>query len=203
MGEFYYQFPVAGRSAAPRGIDTYRYRRTCITQDMYEAVMGTNPSNPRGASFPVNGIYCPEMEAFCKKVSEKTGRTVRLPTAAEWEYAARAGTSNPTFTEKHADQNASAGPGYTAGPLAVKSRKPNAWGLYDLCAGSWELMSDGTGQIDRMAATDPQHIPAGEGTSAKHDHMGKGNQNYPISEIEFLHPDNGKMLRFRVVVEIK
>ena len=176
-----------------------------VAQDIYEAVMGANPATVKGDKLPVNGIYCREMNTFCQKLSEKTGRKVRLPTAAEWEYAARAGTSNPTFAEKHAKQNSGATAGYSSPALPVKSKEPNAWGLYDLCGGSWELVSDGTGQIDRAAATDPRHIPPADkpdgDKNQRHDHMGKGNQNYPISEIEFLHPGDGKMLRFRVVVE--
>src|SRR5205814_351176 len=93
-----------------------------VTQEMWEAVMGSNPSTEKDAKLPVQNPKFADVELFCRRVSEKNGRKVRLPTDAEWEYAARVGTSNPPFAEKYRDQNSSGAQGFKA-PLPVRSKK--------------------------------------------------------------------------------
>jgi formylglycine-generating enzyme required for sulfatase activity len=175
-----------------------------ITQEIYEAVTGTNPSRFRGARLPVHHIDCVDMYRFCNLLSAKIGRKVRIPTNAEWEYAARSGTSNPTVEMKYRDQDSNAEPGYSAKPLPVKSRKPNAWGFYDMHSGFWERVSDGTQAFDTNDVVDPDHTPAEDRavppTRAKHGHVGKGQYGYPISEMEFIDSEPGEY-RFRIVVE--
>ena len=61
-----------------------------VTQEQYEAVMGKNPSNFKGATLPVETASWGDATKFCKKVSDKAGQTVRLATEAEWEFACRA-----------------------------------------------------------------------------------------------------------------
>ena len=65
---------------------------TPVTQAQYQAVMGANPSHFKGATNPVETVSWDDATEFCKRLSERAGRTVRLPTEAEWEYACRAGT---------------------------------------------------------------------------------------------------------------
>jgi len=64
-----------------------------VTQEQYQQVMGANRSQFKGASLPVETVSWSDAQEFCKKVSEKTGQTVRLATEAEWEFACRAGTA--------------------------------------------------------------------------------------------------------------
>lgn len=63
-----------------------------VTQEEYETVTGANPSDFKVVRNPVENISWDQAVAFCKKVSARTGRTVRLPTEAEWEAACRAGS---------------------------------------------------------------------------------------------------------------
>ena len=176
-----------------------------VTQEIYEAVMGSNPSTLKGPKLPVHMVGCPGMYKFCERLSAKTGRKVRVPTAAEWEYAARVGTSNPTFPQKYADQNSNANSKYHSPPLPVKSKKPNAWGFYDMHSGWWERVSDAP-VLDRHDTVDPTHIPPQDRKEAtrgrKHKHFGKGLWTYEISEVEYIDSTPGN-IRFRVVVEAK
>ncbi|MDF0556853.1 formylglycine-generating enzyme family protein [Kamptonema sp. UHCC 0994] len=68
-----------------------------VTQEQYEAVMGNNPSNFKGAKRPVEQVSWDDAVAFCQKLSQKTGKNYRLPSEAEWEYACRAGTKTPFY----------------------------------------------------------------------------------------------------------
>jgi hypothetical protein len=178
-----------------------------VTWEMYDAVMGakTPDTDPMftQAKAPAN-ISCANIYEFCRRLSENSGRKVRLPTAAEWDYAARVGTSNPTFAAKYADQASDA-----AKP--VKSRPPNAWGFYDMVSTGWERVSDGSDVIDRQDTVDPQHNPPEDSgkadRKAKHGHFAKGNPAYAVGEVEYIgsEPTPPKtypgIVRFRVVVE--
>jgi formylglycine-generating enzyme required for sulfatase activity len=205
MGEPYYQCPHWQEDPPHRVTLTRSFymSETPITQEIYEAVMGTNPSRLKGPKLPVHNVSCADVYKFCQILSQKTGRKVRPPTAAEWEYAARIGTSNPTFPEKYAEQNSNAKPEYGSPPLPVGSKKPNAWGFSDMHSGWWERVGDAP-VLDRQDTTDPQHTPPEDKTEAtrgqKHTHVGKGQWTYAISEIEYITSEPGDT-RFRIVVE--
>jgi len=133
---------------------------TEVTQAQYEAMMGRNPSKHVGADKPVDNVSWHEAAEFCKKLSHKTGRTVRLPTEAEWEYACRGGTRSAHFFgddagnlmdyawfEENSDQ--------TSHPVGQK--KPNPAGLYDMHGNVWEWCSDWYADSYANAGTvDPQ-----------------------------------------------
>jgi formylglycine-generating enzyme required for sulfatase activity len=132
-----------------------------VTQAQWQAVMGDNPSHFQGANRPVERVSWYEAMAFCRQVSQITGRTFRLPGEAQWEYACRAGTNTPfhfgaTLTEKLANYNGN----YTYGigvkgiyrheTTEVGSFSPNAFGLYDMhgnvlewCEDSWHESYEG------------------------------------------------------------
>ncbi|MDB9405823.1 SUMF1/EgtB/PvdO family nonheme iron enzyme [Microcystis aeruginosa CS-1036] len=117
-----------------------------VTQAQYEAVMGINPSefknNPQN---PVEQVSWNDAQAFCRKLSQITGKTYRLPTEAEWEYACRAGTTTRFYFGDDANQ---------LGDYAwydgnsqdkthpVGQKKPNAWGLYDMIGNVCEWCED-------------------------------------------------------------
>ena len=206
MGEPYWQCPH-WQEDPPHLVTLTKpfYMAECpVTQELYEAVMGSNPSTVKDPKLPVSQVDCAAMYKFCSLLSQKTGRKVRVPTAAEWEYAARAGTSNLTLPERYADQNSNAKDAYDSPPLPVKSRKANPWGFFDMHSGWWERVSDSPAVLDREAVTDPQHIPAEDKAEAtrgsKHAHVGKGQWTYAISEIEYIDSTAGQF-RFRIVVE--
>ncbi len=124
-----------------------------ITQEQWEAVMGNNPSEFKGAKRPVEQVSWDDAVKFCQKLSQKTGKTYRLPTEAEWEYACRARTSTlfnfgETITPDLVNYDGnypygSAQSGlYRQQTTDVGSFPPNAFGLYDMHGNVWEWCSD-------------------------------------------------------------
>ncbi len=172
-----------------------------VTQEMYEAVMGTNPSTVKDPQLPVQNPKFADIRKFCAILSETNKRTVRLPTDAEWEYAARVGTSNPGFAEKYRDQNSSGSQGFKA-PLKVKSKKPNAWGLYDMASCWWEITADKGMYNVRTSDTDPSYPPASDNPRIQRSGRGIIKSGWSIGTHEFIleKPDYAGQ-KFRVMVE--
>ena len=174
-----------------------------VTQEMYQAVMGANPSTAKDPLLPVQNQPFAEVEKFFRMLSKRTGKKVRLPTDAEWEYAARVGTSNPGFAAKYKDQNSTGPDGFKA-PLRVKSKKPNAWGLYDMASCWWEISADKGMYNVRHADKDPHYPPGAE--TAKSQRSGRGilTDHWSIGTQEFItEKADYAGQKFRVVVEIE
>jgi formylglycine-generating enzyme required for sulfatase activity len=172
-----------------------------ITQEMYEAVLGQNPSLVKDPQLPVQNPTFADISRFCQVVSEKNGKKVRLPTDAEWEYAARVGTSNPGFSEKYKEQNSTGTEGFKS-PLKVKSRKPNAWGLYDMASCWWEISGNkGTYNV-RVAETDPFYPPGVENARSQRSGRGIVTDVWSIGTHEFItEKADYAGQKFRVLVE--
>lgn len=133
-----------------------------VTQGEYWAVMGSNPSNFKGdLNRPVETVSWDEAVLYCQKLTEReraAGRITaqqayRLPTEAEWEYAARAGTTGARHGELDAIAWWSGNSGYQTRP--VKQKVPNAWGLYDMMGNVWEWCSDRYEAYPTAAVTNP------------------------------------------------
>jgi formylglycine-generating enzyme required for sulfatase activity len=156
-----------------------------VTQRVYQAVVGRNPSkftaaNGGGPEHPVEMVSWDDAAAFCRQLSglpeERTaGRSYRLPTEAEWEYACRAGkTSTPfghgaTFSADLGNFDAvhpygDAPPGALVGRTTPAGRYPaNAWGLHDTHGNVWEWCADwyAEGYYAKSPARDPGGPPDG------------------------------------------
>jgi formylglycine-generating enzyme required for sulfatase activity len=107
-----------------------------VTQAQYRAVMGSNPSSFKGDDLPVDSVSWNDAVEFCKKLSQTTGRAYRLPTEAEWEYAARAKTTGPFAGDADPMTWYDANSGNRTHPVGQKA--PNAFGLYDMNGNVWE-----------------------------------------------------------------
>lgn len=136
-----------------------------VTQAQYQQIMGVNPvvgGNPEnvGLTKPVTMQTWPEAVEFCTKLSAKTGRTARLPTEAEWEYAARAGTTTAwSFgddSELRFDYCWSAGSAGGHFTHPVGELRPNPWGLYDIHGNVWEMTADWWVPYEAGPAVDPR-----------------------------------------------
>ncbi|MBD2440987.1 formylglycine-generating enzyme family protein [Nostoc sp. FACHB-110] len=124
-----------------------------VTQAQYQAIMGNNPSCFKGETRPVEQVSWDEAIEFCKKLSQKTGRTYRLPSEAEWEYACRAGTTTPFYFGETIITDlanyyghytyASAPKGqYRQQTTNIGQFPPNSFGLYDMHGNVWEWCLD-------------------------------------------------------------
>lgn len=132
---------------------------TEVTQAQWKAVMGNNPSNFKGDDLPVEMVSWDDAVSFCKKLSGKEGKTYRLPTEAEWEYAARAGTTT-RYHSGDTEEKLAAVAWYAGNSgnqtQKVGQKEPNAWGLYDMHGNVWEWCSDWQEIHTKAPATDPK-----------------------------------------------
>jgi len=134
-----------------------------ITQAQWKAVMGDNPSYFQGDDLPVEGITWNEVQTFITKLNELTGKSYRLPTEAEWEFAARGGNQSKGYKYSGSNNiNDVAWYGFVAGGNSGNSihtvgiKQPNELGIYDMSGNVWECCSDWYGVYSDEAQTDPQ-----------------------------------------------
>ena len=146
----------AGSDEQPRHnvkVNAFSIGKYEVTQGQWQAVMGSNPSYFKqcGDNCPVEYVSFNQVQAFIQNLNDKTGQVYRLPTEAEWEYAARAGTTTAFSTgncintrqanyEGRYDYN---GCGVKVGDYLGKttpvgSYPANPWGLYDMHGNVWE-----------------------------------------------------------------
>jgi formylglycine-generating enzyme required for sulfatase activity len=114
-----------------------------VTQEQWQAAMGSNPSRGQGATLPVEAVSWDDIQGFLQRLNSRNdGFLYRLPTEAEWEYAARAGTTDKyagasTLEDIAWYQSNSGGQTHPVG-----QKRPNAWGLYDMLGNIQEWCQD-------------------------------------------------------------
>ncbi len=134
-----------------------------VTQEQYAKVTDLTPSYFKGQNLPVEMVSWEDAQEFCKKLSQlEKNMTYRLPSEAEWEYAARAGTQTAYywgdgFDARYAwcDQNSG---GKTQ---EVGTRQPNAWGLFDMSGNVWEWCEDWKAEYPTGEQVDPKGVASG------------------------------------------
>jgi len=130
-----------------------------VTQGLWREVMGSNPSlNKAGDDYPVERVSWEDCQEFVRKLNARTGLKFRLPTEAEWEYAARGGRKSRGY--KYSGSNSlgdvawyEANSGGGTHPVGRKS--PNELGLYDMSGNVWEWCQDWYGDYGSSSQTDP------------------------------------------------
>ena len=137
-------------------LSDYYIGETEVTQALWQAVMGSNPSYFKGNSNPVELVSWNDCQEFIRKLNSLTGRTFRLPTEAEWEFAARGGNESKGY--KYSGSNSIDNVAwYTSSKThAVKTKSPNELGIYDMSGNVYEWCQDWYGSYSSNAQTNPK-----------------------------------------------
>ena len=146
-------------------LSDYMIGKTEVTQELWQAVMGSNPSEFRGENLPVECVSWNDCQEFIKKLNSLTGLNFRLPTEAEWEYAARGGSKSNGY--KYSGSNDIGSVAWyklttndrETKPVATKA--PNELGLYDMSGNVWEWCSDWYGDYSSDSQTNPKGPSSG------------------------------------------
>ena len=139
-------------------LSSYMIGKTEVTQELWEAVMGSNPSEFKGSNLPVEDVSWEDCQAFITKLNALTGKTFRLPTEAEWEYAARGGINSQGFKysgSNTVDDVAWYRDNSSDKPHPVATKAPNELGIYDMSGNVWEWCSDWDSSYTSASQTNP------------------------------------------------
>ena len=143
---------------------SYYMQTTEVTQGQWRAIMWSNPSQFLGDDCPVEMVKWDDIQFFITKLNQRGEGTYRLPTEAEWEYAARAGSTSAfanggiSVTRSGYDPNLAAMGWYCYNankPHPVAKKQANAWGLYDMHGNVWERCQDWYGSYPTGVVTNP------------------------------------------------
>lgn len=135
-----------------------------VTQEEWQAVMGNNPASFTGLKHPVEQVSWNDSQEFLKKLNSLTGRNFRLPTEAEWEYAARGGNrSNGTKYSGSENLNDVAwyNDNSNGATHDVGTKQPNELGLYDFCGNVREWCQDRFGSYNSYSQINPKGASSG------------------------------------------
>jgi len=160
----YYGESISATDAKPIHtvtVSSFFMDKTEVTQAEYRRVMGKNPSNFSGCDdCPVEKVSWHDANAYAQKVGK------RLPTEAEWEYAARGGNKSKGYMYSGSNDLYAVGwykgNVYRHGAAPVAEKKPNELGLYDMSGNVKEWCADWKGSYIRIPQTDPQGPSSGE-----------------------------------------
>ena len=139
-------------------LSNYYIGETEVTQELWEAVMGSNPSYFVGPKLPVDKVSWDDCQAFIGKLNAQTGKTFRLPTEAEWEYAARGGKKSKGYTYSGSNTIAEVawyGKNSNNETHDVALKAPNELGIYDMSGNVGEWCQDRFGNYGKEDEINP------------------------------------------------
>ena len=135
-----------------------------VTQALWEVVMGSNPSNFKGDNLPVEEVSWNDCQEFISKLNSMTGRKFRLPTEAEWEYAARGGKKSRGY--QYSGSNSISDVAWYSGNSGrvthpVGTKHANELGIYDMTGNVWEWCQDWFDSYSSSSQTNPTGADSG------------------------------------------
>ena len=145
-------------------LDGFHIAKYQVTQAQWVAVMGANPSAFKGVNFPIEYVSWNSVQEFIRRLNVLTGKQYRLPTEAEWEYAARGGVESSGY--KYSGSNLltdvawhGANSSVTTHPVGTK--QPNELGIYDMSGNVWEWCNDWYGKYPSSTQINPKGPSSG------------------------------------------
>ena len=139
-------------------LSSYAIGETEVTQALWQAVMGNNPSYFKGDDLPVENVSWDDCQTFINELNNLTGQRFRLPTEAEWEFAARGGNrSNHTqySGSRSLDEVAWYNGNSDSKTHPVKTKRANELGIYDMAGNVWEWCQDRCGSYSSSSQSNP------------------------------------------------
>jgi formylglycine-generating enzyme required for sulfatase activity len=195
------------RPAHTVNLSNYYIGKYEVTQAQWKVVMGSNPSYFKGDNLPVENVSWNDVQEFIRKLNSQTGKNYRLPTEAEWEYAARGGNQSKGY--KYSGSN-------SAGEVAwyydnsgnkthpVGQKKGNELGIYDMIGNVWEWCQDWDGTYSSNSQKNPVGASSG---SRRVDRGGGWKHNAVRCRVAFRSSDSpsdrGSDLGFRLACSSK
>ena len=175
-------------------LSDYYIGETEVTQELWQAVMGTNPSNSKGNKKPVEQVSWNDCQEFITKLNNLTGKNFRLPTEAEWEYAARGGNKSKGY--KYSGSNTIDNVAwYTSNSGSqthdVKTKQANELGIYDMSGNVYEWCQDWYGSYSRGSQTNPTGPASGSSRVLRGGSWNSGAGNCRVSNRSGDDPDCG------------
>jgi formylglycine-generating enzyme required for sulfatase activity len=167
-------------------VSDFSIGNTEVTQALWKAVMGNNPSYFKGDNLPVDNVSWSDVQEFIEKLNHLTGKKYRLPTEAEWEYAAGGGSKNRTkwagtdvesLLGNYAWYNTNSGDK----THDVATKLPNSLGLYDMTGNVWEWCSDRFGDYSINDQMNPTGVTSGSLRAFRGGAWAYGLQNCRVS----------------------
>jgi formylglycine-generating enzyme required for sulfatase activity len=145
-------------------VSNFRIAKYEVTQALWKSIMGNNPSNFIGDNLPVENVSWDEAQEFISRLNAATGKQYRLPTEAEWEYAARGGNQSKGYKYSGSDSIEQvawfeSNSGSNTHPVGTK--QPNELGIYDMSGNVWEWCYDWFGTYPASAQRDPMGASSG------------------------------------------
>lgn len=140
-------------------VSSYSIGKYEVTQSLWEAVMDNNPSIVKGDNLPVNNVSWNEVQLFIKKLNHLTGERYRLPTEAEWEYAAKGGNYSESYTYIGGnDTDTTSWTFNNSGNTIhnVGEKKPNELGIHDMGGNVQEWVMDWFGKYESKQQNNPK-----------------------------------------------
>lgn len=147
-------------------LSSYSIGQTEVTQELWQVVMGSNPIETRGKKYPVTNVTWNDCEEFIRNLNAKTGKSFRLPTEAEWEFAARGGNKSRGYKFSGSDNihDVSCNYNNSSEIFPVATKLANELGIYDMSGNVFELCNDFWGEDYYKES--PQMNPQGPSASS-------------------------------------